>query len=356
MGVTVVTVSVMVLVTVSVMALVTGPVAAGSDRSVAGLPWTERAVGRGVTRAGAGAAAPNRPGTAPGATPVPGPVAESHSVVVDGLTRTYRAFSPPGQPGRWPLVVVLHGRGQSVRSVIDQGDLVGLVRQRRAVVAYPDGVGRSWNAGGGCCGVAAARGTPDVAFVEAVVVDALRVLPVERMRVYLVGYSNGGKLAYSLACSRPTLFAAVATYGAVPVAACPAGHPPVPVLLAVGARDGVLPFAGAPRAHPPLPSDRSALGWLRAEDGCADTPTVSAAGRATVQRWSDCAPGGAVESVVYPRAAHAWPSGTTGPTLTALVWDFFTRHPAGPPGPADAPAALGGGAAAPAAPLPPAGG
>ena len=41
-------------------------------------------------------------------------------------------------------------------------------------------------------------------------------------RVYLVGYSNGGKLAWSLACGHPALFAAVATYGAVPLTPCPA--------------------------------------------------------------------------------------------------------------------------------------
>jgi polyhydroxybutyrate depolymerase len=319
------------LVAVLVAVLVTGPVhrvaAAGADRSTAGLLRTDRSVGSGPGRTAAGTASTDRLGT-PAARGTS--VAEPHTVVVGGLTRTYQSFSPAG-PGRWPLLVVLHGRGQSVRAVIDQGDFVDLVHQRRAVVAYPDGVGRSWNAGGGCCGAAAARGTPDAAFIEAVVADASRVLPVEPRRVYLVGYSNGGKLAYRLACSRPTLFAAIATYGAVPLAACPAGHPPVPMLLAVGARDGVLPFAGAPRAHPPLPSNRVALGWLRAEDGCADTPTAGTAGRATVRRWTDCAPGGAVESVLYPGAAHAWPSGTTGPGLTALVWDFLSGHPAGAP-------------------------
>ena len=318
-----------VLISVLIMVLATGLAArvavVGAGSSAAGLPRTDHPVGPGAMRTAVGTESAD-----PLGTPVPGatPVAVPHSLVVGGLIRTYRSFSPPG-PGRWPLLVVLHGRGQSVRSVIDQGDFVNLVHQRRAVVAYPDGVGRSWNAGGGCCGVAAARGTPDAAFVEAVVADASRVLPVAPKRVYLVGYSNGGKLAYRLACARPTLFAAVATYGAAPLAACPAGRPPVPMLLAVGARDGVLPFAGAPRAHPPLPSNRVSLGWLRAEDGCADTPKVGSAGRATVRRWTDCAPGGAVESVVYPGAAHGWPGGTTGPGLSALVWDFLNEHPAG---------------------------
>jgi poly(3-hydroxybutyrate) depolymerase len=83
-----------------------------------------------------------------------------------------------------------------------------------------DGEQRSWNAGDSCCGFAGSHLAPDVPFVAAIVTDAVRRWPIDAARVYLVGYSNGGKLAYSSMCAHPTLFAAVATYGAVPLVPC----------------------------------------------------------------------------------------------------------------------------------------
>jgi pimeloyl-ACP methyl ester carboxylesterase len=79
--------------------------------------------------------------------------------------------------------------------------------------------------------------------------------------VYLVGYSNGGKLAYSAVCAHPKLFAAVATYGAVPLSPCAPGTSAVSVMLTAGAADQVLPFPGKPGGHPPLPSVPQAVSW-----------------------------------------------------------------------------------------------
>lgn len=257
------------------------------------------------------------------AQPVLGGV--ENTLTVAGVRRTYRTFVPPG--GRdLPLVVVLHGRGQSPQTVIQQTGFLGLVRQGRAALAFPDGIGRSWNAGDGCCGVAGARGSQDPAFVAAVVAAALRNLPVDAARVYLVGYSNGGKLAYTTVCAHPSLFAAVATYGSVPLTPC-RGGPPRPFLLAAGGLDPILPFAGAAHAHPALPPVRTAVGWLREQDGCTGTPTTQTVGTATIQRWTTCRAGSGVTFVLYPRSGHAWPgTGVVGGPAAAatLMWSFLT--------------------------------
>jgi polyhydroxybutyrate depolymerase len=115
---------------------------------------------------------------------------------------------------------VLHGRGQSEPAVLSQTGFFELVQQRQTVLVLPDGEQRSWNAGDSCCGFAGSHLAPDVPFVAAIVTDAVRRWPIDAARVYLVGYSNGGKLAYSSMCAHPTLFAAVATYGAVPLVPC----------------------------------------------------------------------------------------------------------------------------------------
>jgi polyhydroxybutyrate depolymerase len=260
-----------------------------------------------------------------------GLITEVHAVTVDGVRRTYRSITSVQAPSRVPLLIVLHGRGQSSSVAARQTGFLGLAEQRRAVLVFPDGEQRSWDAGHGCCGAAGSRRAPDVSFVAAIVSDAVRRWPVDVERVYLVGYSNGGKLAYSAVCAHSTLFAAVATYGAVPLAPCPPGTLPVPFLLAAGTADPVLPFHGKPGGHPPLPAVPQAVDWLRAQDGCPAREQTGRDGPVVVQRWADCADGADVESVIYPGWGHAWPvAGANGrsPAAATLMWTFLSWHDA----------------------------
>jgi polyhydroxybutyrate depolymerase len=84
-----------------------------------------------------------------------GPFSEVNTVTVDGVQRTYRSFVGASPAGRHPLLIVLHGRGQSDSSVLAMTGFIGLARQGQAVLLVLDGQQRSWNAGHGCCGFAA---------------------------------------------------------------------------------------------------------------------------------------------------------------------------------------------------------
>ncbi len=252
-----------------------------------------------------------------------------HTVEVGGVARTWRAFVPTtATPGaRLPMVVVLAGRGEGSWTAVRTTGFLPQARQGHAVLVYPDGIGRSWNAGNGCCGTAAKRNVPDVAFVAAVVSQAASQLPVDPDQIFLVGYSNGGKLAYAVACDDPGHYAGIATYGAVPLSPCPSA-PPVPVLLAAGVRDAILPFTGARTSHPPTMAVRTAAAGFAARDGCPGPTTTTRTAAATISTWTGCTKG--VRLVVYPFAGHGWP-----PTMAGLMWSFLTdpamRSPAGPP-------------------------
>lgn len=300
------------------------PAGAGRRRILACVRWWRGAqIGLLVVAAvavGVGVAGGTGTSTPVLATAQARPGGVEHTLTVAGLRRTYRTFAPAS--GRnLPLLVVLHGRGQTPQTAIEQTGFLGLVAQNRAALVYPDGIGRSWNAGGGCCGIAGARGTPDTAFLTAVVAAALRELPVDPARVYAVGYSNGGKLAYTAACAQPSLFAAVATYGSVPLTPCRGGSPR-PFLLAAGRLDPILPFGGATRGHLPLPPVRTAVGWLRSQDGCTGASTTQTVGASTVERWSTCRARSGVTFVLFPRSGHAWPA-----AVTFQMWTFLTTLP-----------------------------
>ncbi|GAA1873664.1 PHB depolymerase family esterase [Pseudonocardia ailaonensis] len=263
-----------------------------------------------------------------------GTVVTTHTIAVGGVSRTFRTYALEGANSPLPLIVVLHGRGQSADTVLARTGFLGLVGDGRAVLAFPDGVGRSWNAGGGCCGVAAQRAEPDQEFVTDVVAATVKALPVDRRRIYLVGYSNGGKLAYAESCTHPTTFAAVATYGSVPLQPCDAPQAR-PVLIGAGQLDPILPYRGQPRGRPPLPSIDTAVAELRAQDGCTATPSERRDGPAVIRRWAGCRDGSAVELVVYPHLGHDWPTVSevgTDAAVATLAWDFLAPfHLPAPP-------------------------
>src|ERR1700753_2636439 len=89
-------------------------------------------------------------------TPTPDPSATSavHSIKVGDRTRTYRLHGSSATAAV-PLVVVLHGAvGTGLQAEQSYGwDAVA--DRDRFVVAYPDGVNRTWNASPDCCGLAA---------------------------------------------------------------------------------------------------------------------------------------------------------------------------------------------------------
>jgi polyhydroxybutyrate depolymerase len=259
-----------------------------------------------------------------------------HAVVrtleVAGRHRSYLLLRPARTRPGLPLLVVLHGRGLTPAETVADTGFGALASAGRAVVALPAGVARSWNAGGGCCGRAGILRPDDTAFIARVVADVVRRDRVDASRVYLAGYSNGGKLAFRVVCDHPGLFDGLATYGSVPVTGC--AHPrPLPVMIAAGTADRVLPYHGMRAARPvPLMSVPAAVNLWRARDGCAAAPPATrAVGPADITEWSGCRDGTRIAAVVYPGQPHAWPRSTRTPAAAAgsLMWAFLTDadHP-----------------------------
>jgi polyhydroxybutyrate depolymerase len=91
------------------------------------------------------------------------------------------------------------------------------------VVAYPDGVGRAWNVGG-CRGRPGRENIDDAGLINAVVDDIAGHVTIDPKRRYATGISNGGMLAYALACNTGT-FAAIGPDSATQLDKCAAPHP-----------------------------------------------------------------------------------------------------------------------------------
>jgi polyhydroxybutyrate depolymerase len=262
----------------------------------------------------------------------PGWVTSVHSFRLGGYDRSY-LLARPTEAGadRLPLVVILHGRNMTPTAMASVSGFLGL--QGHAILVYPAGVGESWNAGY-CCGPAHSQNVDDVSFVEAVVHQVLSSYSdVAARDVYLVGYSNGGRMALRLACADPGAFAGVAAVEAVAVSAC-ARTESVPLLEVGSTGDPLLtiPHDAPPKhiaGHTEMTVAQLLARW-RSLDDCAATSTSRQVGRLILTQWTSCRGSGRIEFAEYQGGSHQWPRGGPGtPSAERVIWDFF-RGASGP--------------------------
>lgn len=267
----------------------------------------------------------------------------TQSLVVDGLTRSFRLYRPAHLPldHPVPLVVMLHGGfGDDAQAEAGYGWDQQAARQG-FVVAYPNGESRAWNGGGGCCGQPGRENLDDVAFISAMVARVRAELPIDSHRVYATGISNGGIMAYRLACDT-TIFAAIGPDSATMLGSC--DHPaPVSVIHIHGTADHNIPYAGGEGkgfAEIDGPAVTDVVAAWRATDRCA-SPSTTVSGTVT-RSVATCPDGRAVELISIAGAGHQWPgSFPPGPLgrlmgidipskaldATSTIWAFFAAHP-----------------------------
>jgi polyhydroxybutyrate depolymerase len=257
-----------------------------------------------------------------------------HTMAFGGLDRTYRLYKPPGLTAAAPLVVMLHGASGSGEQAEKSYGWDQLADSAHFVVAYPDGIGRTWN-GHGCCGKAMRENVDDVGFITAMVGQISAGLPIDKSRVYAAGISNGGIMSYTLACNTG-IFAAIGPDSATMLDACTAPHP-TSVIHIHGTADQLVPYNGGQgwsTVNGPSIADLNAF-WRKA-DQCGP-PDVTTNAPVTTSTAA-CADKRSVELITIDGGKHQWPGGTTGlekrdPTSHALnatqtIWQFFAAHPA----------------------------
>lgn len=267
---------------------------------------------------------------------------------VGGRERSYEIDVPARADRSRPLpaVIVFHGGGGTADSVRRQSRLGAKGEAEGFVAVYPQGSGglagklRTWNAGT-CCGYAMQQRVDEIAFVAALLDDLAATVPIDRARVYATGISNGGMMAYEVACALADRFAAIAVV-AGEMTALDRCRPARPVsLLAIhGSDDRNLPLAGGPGAKAfavhDVRSVASAIEFWRRTDGCAETPRIVQDGAVRRTSYDPCAGAATVELIVIEGGGHSWPGGDRlarflDPPSGALdatdeIWRFFARH------------------------------
>ncbi len=274
-----------------------------------------------------------------------GPRDHQGELEVDNLRRNYWLHIPhsydSGQPT--PLVLAFHGRLGTGKQMEKLTNLSGLAEKRGFMVAYPNGVGRSWNAGHGT-GKAEAQGVDDVKFIGRLIDSLRQTLNLDARRVYATGFSNGALLVHRLACGLSEKIAAIAAVaGTIAPQIGRTCHPnrPVAVLQIHGTADPIVPWEGGLTQGGGFVESVAATiaGWV-ARDECAAQPEVLDIGGGVIRAsYRPCAKAARVILYRVEGGGHTWPGGyqylpkkVIGGTnrswdASEAIWDFFLRHP-----------------------------
>ena len=211
----------------------------------------------------------------------------------------------PSGPGPRPVVTMLHGAGQTDDDI--QASSQWIRHTKDAVVVFPSGILRSWNAGE-CCAFASEerKNVDDVGYLE----ELARTVKSRTCgtEMLVAGFSNGAMMAHRWACEGNQVDAVIPAAGPIwqDAEEC---RRPVPIRQYHGTRDATVPIDGGKRG-PTSPSYRSAeasIGVWQVVNECADDePTVTTEGDTTCSAWDCAVP---TELCVMEGVGHVWPGG-----------------------------------------------
>jgi polyhydroxybutyrate depolymerase len=210
---------------------------------------------------------------------------------------------------RVPLVVALHFATGSGAAMERNTGLTGKARTAGFDIAYPTASSsdRWWR-------------PRDIPLLRRTIAAIERSACIDRSRLYLVGWSNGGSGAVRAACELRNKVAAVALFAAAVNAerSCRPAH--TPSLLEIhGTADPLWPY---PRAR------AFATAWAKDND-CGDPATSHVGSRGTLFRWTGCQDGATFEHLRVRGARHIELLSdlrAAGIDPLATVWRFLSRR------------------------------
>ena len=267
----------------------------------------------------------------------------------DGINRAYDFVVPETAPGEaMPVVLSFHGFSLSSE---DQALITGLVTRARAdgfVAVFP----RGSDLHGMTSPYFNIETTDDPSLADDVgftteILDRLEAdLCIDRSRIFVSGFSNGGMFAATLGCALNDRVAAVASVAGVHLLPdCPGR--PMPIIVTHGSADEIVPLtesdvvpAAAVNRQVTLENGgnetlarmfaavagTSVRSWVESwasRNGCrlADPAVESGSGVETTA-YRHCRSGGDVVLEVVEGVGHGWPADATAQALS-----FFERHP-----------------------------
>ena len=166
-----------------------------------------------------------------------------YTTQVNGKNREYIVRVPDNYNSNqaYRLVFTFHALGGSAKQIADGGGgtlaYYGLpplmTGTNAAIFISPNGLDQGWANNGG----------EDITFVDSILKTVENDLCVEQSLRFATGFSYGGAMSYSWACSRPNDVRAISVLSSAVLSGCNGGTLPVAYYHQHGTSDSVLPLS-----------------------------------------------------------------------------------------------------------------
>ena len=121
----------------------------------------------------------------------------------NNATRDYWVDYPENATEDTPLIIAMHGRNQFLVTFIPQSQMSNFANPQNVAVVYPQGL-NFWGVPAWNTGVWWSNSVyDDVGYIDALIDSVSSNFAIDSNRIYACGFSNGGFMAYDLACELP---------------------------------------------------------------------------------------------------------------------------------------------------------
>lgn len=167
------------------------------------------------------------------------------TISVGGTQRQFTIRVPQNYNNNkaYKLIYGLHWVGGRMDQVANGGDTgsknwkyygLQVVANETAILVAPQGINGAWPNNGGA----------DLKFIDAMNTYIDDGLCVDTAQRFSIGFSYGGSMTYSIACSRAKQFRGVAVIAGGQLSGCDGGNDPIAYFGIHGIKDGTLNIAG----------------------------------------------------------------------------------------------------------------
>lgn len=223
---------------------------------------------------------------------------------LDGVERTYSLAAQrlrQGVPA--PVIVLLHGMGQTAEAIDAISDLPRVANAAGMIVITPQATGSPtmWQPSGT---------GPDAEFIGRLLEQVGSTHCVDTARIYLVGFSVGAVMAASYACAHQDQIAAIAALSVQFPSNC---TKPLSMIAFHGTADPIVPYApgGKGAIGGGAGTEANMAAWAKL-NGCAAEPeTTSVAVKVDRLVWPHCPDGVSLELYRTTGGGHDWPGSAT---------------------------------------------
>ncbi len=244
-------------------------------------------------------------------------------LVVDGLTRSY-AINELETKKLKPLIIALHGGGSrwdKFTYKTTQSTLLNAANNKQAVIIFPQGIKNHWNDGRKHLD----NDINDVSFISSLIDYSIKNYGVDKNKIYIVGFSNGGFMSMRLAIELSDKITGAAAVSAQLSEAIQhkkmKGN--VSFMLINGSQDPIVPYKGGEmksfrfaKSRGTLLSTQETLNYFLVANQCSkdkekiyfnnkkfDKTSIS------IENYDNCDHNTKVKLITVNKGGHTWPGG-----------------------------------------------